>query len=125
MTTKDLQDIARIANETGNISYFYEKTGLFRYSFQDNKSEIHHINEIIFDPEFGKAYFGVEEVCEKCGTPLIYSNPNATIMGTKFQCKCNAFCIIAWRYHFRTYVGMSYEERMEYMMNDLRRRNKI
>lgn len=50
---------------------------------------------LIFWHDFAKAFWGEEEICTHCETPL---NPT-------FQCQCiNEYCEIAWQYHLQQMV---------------------
>mgnify|MGYP001617841261 CR=1 FL=1 len=128
MTTKDLQEIARIANENEwerfeakDISHFYEKPGFFRVNYEDNVFETHHINEIIFDPEFGKAFWGKDLVCEHNGNEMGLKG-EMPVCWLHYEDDLDCKGIPAFQYYQRELGGLSDEERQKYMLNELRKR---
>lgn len=108
MKTDQLKQILEIANKNGYSTIYLghkhtgieysEYKGIIKAYYSGSDWETFHINEIIFDPEFGKAFWG--------------NIPYGSIG------------MPAYKMHQSKLGGMSVEERNDYMVKELERLGK-
>lgn len=138
MNTEQLRKIVSIANGKGYRKFLAEDIGVYIEKAmiiapQDDTFRAIHINEIIFCPEFGKAYWGENLICSNCEKRV------KMYRGTNFRFRCNVCMtfdiardeddvvgrfIPSYQYHQSKLGGLSDTDRQEYLVKDLENRKE-
>lgn len=126
-----LYEVLKIANKNGYDKFTHEKV----FNFDDECFDIEeypyetdsvHINQVIFDTAFGKAYWGEGFIDAKCGGKVILNeakSKNSTLaIYTCLKCGKDGIAgfIVAYKYHQQILGGLSESDRIEYMKNSLK-----
>ena len=90
---------------------FIEKGYVYYFSQESRINTMFHINEVLFDPNFLKAFFGEHMVCSNKGNSM--TEDDCVVCDINNYCKSAMTGIPMWQYH--GFELLKSDDRLEYM----------